>query len=189
MLQVRYPPVGQRLSVFMPFACSKSSATTPCLPPQGIPIMCNRRTSEDGNCPHSHHALLWYFFSEVLFVLRSLTSLPTDTSVFLVVVALAAKSGLKGYKMPRILRIIVQDATIYFLVIFTSHFVFWMTLLLARVSTPTISNGSDAETSPDKSTTLTSYVSALFETHREKCSPFPRLTLVLSGNFVCVSMI
>jgi len=56
--------------------------------------------------------------------------------VFLVVVVLAFKSGLKGYKMPRILRIIVQDATIYFLVIFTSHLVFEMTLLFARVSTP-----------------------------------------------------
>ena len=38
--------------------------------------------------------------------------------------------------MPRILRAIVQDATVYFLVIFTSHFVLEMTPLLARVSTP-----------------------------------------------------
>lgn len=36
--------------------------------------------------------------------------------------------------MPGILRTIVQDATVYFLVIFTSHFVLEMTLLLARVN-------------------------------------------------------
>jgi len=36
--------------------------------------------------------------------------------------------------MPSILRTIVKDATVYFLVIFTSHFVLEMTLLLARVT-------------------------------------------------------
>jgi len=34
--------------------------------------------------------------------------------------------------MPHILRTIFQDSTVYFLVIFTSHFVLEMTLLLAR---------------------------------------------------------
>jgi len=64
-----------------------------------------------------------------------LTGLPTDSSVFLVIVFLAAKSGRNGYKMPKVFRTIVQDATIYFLVIFSSHFVFEMMLLFARVST------------------------------------------------------
>ena len=36
--------------------------------------------------------------------------------------------------MSRLIRTIIQDATVYFLVIFTSHFMFEMTLLLVRVS-------------------------------------------------------
>ena len=36
--------------------------------------------------------------------------------------------------MSRLIRTIIQDATVYFLVIFTSHFVFEMALLLVRVS-------------------------------------------------------
>jgi len=55
--------------------------------------------------------------------------------VFLVIVIIAAKSGIKGYKVPKVLRTIVQDATIYFLVIFSSHFTFEMTLIFGRVST------------------------------------------------------
>ena len=43
---------------------------------------------------------------------------------------------------------------------------------------------SDVKTSPAKSSTLTSYVSIRFDTHRERFSPFPCLTLTLSGNFV-----
>jgi len=76
------------------------------------------------------------FFRSTLYP-NSLTGLPTDSSVFLVIVVLAAKSGIAGYKMPRGLRTIVQDATIYFLVIFTSHLVFEMTLVFARVSIST----------------------------------------------------
>jgi len=53
----------------------------------------------------------------------------TDFLAFLVIVILATKSELKGFKMPRILRTIVRDATVYFLVIFTSDFVLEMTLL------------------------------------------------------------
>jgi len=58
----------------------------------------------------------------------------TDFLAFLAIVILATKSELKGFKMPRILRTIVRDATVYFLVVFASHFVPEMTLLLARVS-------------------------------------------------------
>jgi len=61
-------------------------------------------------------------------------SLLYDFSAFVVIIVLAAKSGIKGFRMPGILRTIVQDATVYFLVIFTSHFVLEMTLLVARPS-------------------------------------------------------
>ena len=47
-----------------------------------------------------------------------------------------------GSRASRILRAIIQDATVYFLFIFTSHFVFEMTLLFARVSTSIISDRS-----------------------------------------------
>ena len=39
-----------------------------------------------------------------------------------------------GFKAPRILGTIAEDATRYFLVIFTSHFVLTMSLILGRVS-------------------------------------------------------
>ena len=64
------------------------------------------------------------------------------------IVVLAARSRFKDLKMPSILRTIVQDATVYFLVIFTSHFVLEMTLLLARVSISTIRDRSNVEIAP-----------------------------------------
>ena len=87
----------------------------------------------------------------------------TDASVFLVIVALAAKSGFKNLKMTMILRTVLRDATAYFLVIFTSHFVLEMTLLLARVSVSVVGDRSDAEISPAKYSTLACRVSAQFE--------------------------
>jgi len=59
-------------------------------------------------------------------------SLVYDSLAFLVIVIHAVRSGFEGIRMSRILRTIVQDTTIYFMVIFTSHFVFVMTLLLER---------------------------------------------------------
>jgi len=59
-------------------------------------------------------------------------SLCYDFLGFLVIVFFAIKSGFISSKMPRLLRAIIQDATVYFLIIFTSHFVFEMTLLLLR---------------------------------------------------------
>jgi len=74
------------------------------------------------------------FFRNSIFCLNSVTDTTIDFLAFLIIVVLAAKSRLKDFKMPSILRTIVQDATVYFLVIFTSHFVLEMTLLLARVT-------------------------------------------------------
>lgn len=59
----------------------------------------------------------------------------TDFLAFLVLVYFAAKSGFVGFKVSRLIRTIIQDATVYFLLIFTSQFVYEMTLFLARVST------------------------------------------------------
>ena len=65
----------------------------------------------------------------------------TDLLAFLVIAIFAAKSGFIGFKLSRLLRTIIRDATVYFFVIFTSHFVFEMTLLLARVSTSLVGRG------------------------------------------------
>jgi len=59
-------------------------------------------------------------------------SLLYDSLAFLMIVVHAVRSGFGNVKMSRILRTIVQDTTIYFMVIFTSHFVFVMTMLLER---------------------------------------------------------
>ncbi|KAF9780549.1 hypothetical protein BJ322DRAFT_1112540 [Thelephora terrestris] len=61
-------------------------------------------------------------------------SLAYDFLAFLVIVALAVGSTNGGFKMPHILRTIVRDSTVYFLIIFTSHLVLEMTLLLARLN-------------------------------------------------------
>ena len=60
---------------------------------------------------------------------------PTDLLAFSLVVYLALRSG--AYKsqsqMPSLFRTMAQDATIYFLVIFTSHLVLELTEIFGRV--------------------------------------------------------
>lgn len=58
----------------------------------------------------------------------------SDFLAFSLIVVLAKKSQAPGLKMPSLLEIIVKDATRYFLIIFTSHLVFELTLNLGRVS-------------------------------------------------------
>ncbi|KAF9789645.1 hypothetical protein BJ322DRAFT_1105503 [Thelephora terrestris] len=53
---------------------------------------------------------------------------------FSLIIFLAATSKTPGIKVPRIMGVIVKDATWYFLVIFTSHFVLMLTLTLGRES-------------------------------------------------------
>lgn len=57
-----------------------------------------------------------------------------DILMFLVVVSLVVSRALNGFKMSHILRTIVQDTSLYFLMIFTSHVVFEISLLLVRPS-------------------------------------------------------
>ena len=69
--------------------------------------------------------------------------------------------------MPRLFRAIVQDSTVYFLVIFTTHFVLEMTLLFGRVSTSTVGDRSGAEKPPAKYSTLTVCVSPRFDSRHK----------------------
>jgi hypothetical protein len=56
-----------------------------------------------------------------------------DFLVFSLVVFLAAKAKAPGLRIPAILATVVEDATRYFLVIFTVHFVIALTRAFARV--------------------------------------------------------
>ncbi|KAF9789853.1 hypothetical protein BJ322DRAFT_1208839 [Thelephora terrestris] len=64
-------------------------------------------------------------------------SLVYDSLAFSMIMFLAARSSraTAGLKIQTIWRLLAEDATLYFMVIFTSHFVFEMTLLFGR---PTI---------------------------------------------------
>ena len=57
-----------------------------------------------------------------------------DSLAFSLVVYLAVRSGQNGRKIPTLLRTIAGDAAWYFLVIFSAHLTFVLTLNLARVS-------------------------------------------------------
>jgi hypothetical protein len=125
----------------------------------------------------------------VRFFWNALPNSVTKNRVFsvLMMVILATRSGSKGFKMPSILRTIVHDAIVYFLVIFTPHFVLEMTLLLARVSISTLGDGRGAEISPAESSALVSYISARFNTYqRTTLIKSPCVVLILSENNVCV---
>lgn len=58
----------------------------------------------------------------------------SDFLTFALVILVARKLRVPGLKFPSILDTIREDATLYFLVIFTSHFVLMITVNLGRVS-------------------------------------------------------
>ena len=60
---------------------------------------------------------------------------PADLLAFLVIVYLVLRSHVYRIPVPSLLRTIAQDATHYFLILFTSHLVFELTLLVGRVRT------------------------------------------------------
>ena len=58
---------------------------------------------------------------------------PTDFLAFSVIAYLVVRSNLNKAPIPRLFKTIAQDATYYFLFIFTSHFVLLMFLSFASV--------------------------------------------------------
>jgi len=64
----------------------------------------------------------------------SLTRTIPDSLAFVVIVALAVRAAFGTIRVPEMLRTIVRDASVYFVVIFTSHFVLAITLFHTRVS-------------------------------------------------------
>ena len=58
---------------------------------------------------------------------------PPDLLTFSVIVYLVVRSNVYKVPIPSLLRIIAQDATYYFLIIFTSQFMFVMFVMFANV--------------------------------------------------------
>ena len=58
---------------------------------------------------------------------------PTDLLAFSVIVYVVVGPDRSKVPMPKLLRTIARDATYYFLAIFSSHLVFVLTLIFARV--------------------------------------------------------
>ena len=58
---------------------------------------------------------------------------PTDLLVFSVIIYLVIRDNVEKVPIPRLLKTIAEDATYYFLVIFTSHLMSAMFLAFARV--------------------------------------------------------
>lgn len=63
----------------------------------------------------------------------------SDFAAFAVIIGFGLKAGLNSVAVaisrPSIVKTLVQDATIYFFVIFTSHFILVLTLIFERVRT------------------------------------------------------
>jgi len=57
----------------------------------------------------------------------------TDLLAFLVIIYLALQSGTHRSKLPSLFGTMAQDATLYFMVIFTSHLLLMMTLIFGSV--------------------------------------------------------
>ena len=86
-----------------------------------------------GNRIYCSFSSIWYGTSLVLH--RSSTRIIPDFLAFSLIVYLVVRSNVTKIPIPSLLKTIVRDATCYFLVIFTSHFVFVMFLFFASVST------------------------------------------------------
>ena len=69
------------------------------------------------------------------FILETDSDHPADLPAFLLIIYLVVRANPNKIPIPRLFKIIAQDATYYFLIIFTSHFVLELTLLFATVRT------------------------------------------------------
>ena len=69
----------------------------------------------------------------------------SDSLAFSLITFLAAKSREPNLRGPTLLGAIAEDATWYFLVIFSSHFVLEITLTVGRVSATPSTTANDVE--------------------------------------------
>ena len=112
------------------------SVTDPTDPTSSLYYVRLRGTAVRGDRVHYHDSCIRYGAS--LAVHRSSRRHPdhlADVLAFSVIVFIVVRSNVRNVPIPGLLKTIVQDATYYFLVIFTSHFTLMMFLLFASVST------------------------------------------------------
>ena len=147
--------------MLMAFDRWKCGSATPSFPAHGISILSSPDTGRWKSFTQLSRSFMVRFFQ------NDLSNSVTKNRVFSVFGDRYSRrqSGSKDFKMPTILRTIVHDAIVYFLVIFTPHFVLEMTLLLAKVSISTLGDGRGAEISPAESPALASYISAGFNAY------------------------
>ena len=91
-----------------------------------------------GNRVYHHVSRIWYGASLTLRLGDTHSDRHTDFLAFSVIIYLVVRSNINRVPIPRLLRIIVRDATCYFLFIFTSHLLVVLFLWFAsvRVSSP-----------------------------------------------------
>ena len=97
-----------------------------------------------GNRVYHHVPRIWYGVSPFFHLGdRSHSDHPADFLAFSVIIYIVVRSNINRVPIPWLFRIIVRDATCYFLFIFTSHLLVVLFLWFAsvRVSSPSLRGG------------------------------------------------
>jgi hypothetical protein len=109
------------------------SGTDPTNPTSDLYILRLRRTAAYCTRIYHHVSRIRYETSLALHPGDIYSDHPADFLAFSVIVYLVLRSNINKVPVPRLFRIIAQDATYYFLVIFTSQLVVVMFLAFASV--------------------------------------------------------
>ena len=148
------PRVSPRWRVYSP--------TTPTDTPGRISFVYILQAQAHRDRVYGHLPLLWcvriiVYPNQTVFISETGPSgdmYAPDFLAFLVMIVLTIKSRKSATKTRNILGVMAEDAALYFLVVFTSHFVLEMTLTLGRVSVtsplrprPTTSNACSPQES------------------------------------------
>ena len=110
-----------------------SSATDPTDPTSSFYSLHLRGNAVVGNWVYYLGSRIWYENSRILHLREAHFDHSPDLLAFSVIVYLVVRSNVYKVPIPGLLRTIAQDATYYFLIIFTSHLVLEMFLVFASV--------------------------------------------------------
>lgn len=117
------------------------SPTAPTDTPGPVSFVCIFQEQIPRGRLHEHLSLLWCVrivlrLNQTMFISADPPgdTYAPDSLAFSLIIYLAIRSKASSVKIPTILGTMAEDATRYFLVIFTSHFVLEMTLILGRVN-------------------------------------------------------
>jgi len=109
------------------------SGTAPTDPTSSLYSMSFRRTCVLGNRIYRHVSRIRYETSAIFHLGDTHSDDPPDILAFSLVIYFVVRSNVNEVPIPHLLKTIAQDATCYFLVIFTSHVVIMLCILLATV--------------------------------------------------------